>query len=108
MPDVLAVGRAVVMNDILTPRQRLLLERMRDGEEIYYDSGRGCIGGEEEPSKELLGVSARMFYSLLRLCAIQCDSSCKTYWHITGTGRKLLDGDTSGLQIVYGSSKSKS
>ena len=66
MPDVLAVGRAVVMNDILTPRQRLLLERMRDGEELFFASGRGAIGGEENETKELLGVSERMFYKIGR------------------------------------------
>jgi hypothetical protein len=78
--------------DVLTKRQREILTIMRDkNEELIYTSGRGYVG--ESP------VSGRTVFALLRLCAIHADDG-EIYYHITGTGRKLLNNDTSDLDLL--------
>lgn len=86
------------MSDLLTPRQRLALEDMSAGEELVYDRGE-CFVGEEK-------YAPRTFFALLRMCAISQDSVGEIYYHINETGKQLLAGDTTNLEVVAQAIKS--
>lgn len=87
------------MGDVLTKRQRFLLEMMRDeDEEFVYEAGCAYVG--EVPT------SKRMMISLLSLCAIKLEDDSEIggfeRYTISGTGKKLLAGDTSDLKLLAG------
>ena len=80
-------------HDVLTRRQREILTIMRDkDEDLLYEHGRGFIGQSS--------VAPRTVFALLRMCAIHSDSMDDVYYHITGTGLKLLNNDTSDLKLL--------
>lgn len=84
---------------MLTKRQREILTIMRDqDEELVYERGVGYIF--ESP------VAARTVFALLRLCAISLQSDSEPggfeRYRINGTGRKLLEGDASDLDLLKG------
>jgi len=76
----------------LTKRQRYILERMRDGEELAAEGREVWIGTEK--------TSPMILVSLLRLCAISPDPLSHVYYQINETGRKMLNGDFSDLHSL--------
>jgi hypothetical protein len=97
------------MSDLLTKREREILTTMRDkknDEDGYIAQDGLCVylGNER--------IAARTVNRLLRLCAISPDSFGKDretrYYHINGTGEKLLVGDDSDVRLVYAAQKAES
>ena len=86
------------MKDILTKRQRFILELMRDeDEEFVYEAGMAYVGE--------FSTSKYMLMNLLRLCAIKLEDGCEIgrgleRYTLSGTGKKLLLGDTSDLELL--------
>ncbi len=82
---------------VLSDRQRELLTLMRDNEEeLVYEAGIAYVG--------LVSTNKRMVDSLLRLCAIRLEDGFALggfeRYTINGTGLKLLNGDTSDLDLL--------
>lgn len=90
--------------DLLTKRQRDILTKMRNKKhcEDGYIAQDGLVAylGDER-------IAARTIFRFLLLCAISTDSFGKDgetrYYHINGTGEKLLDGDDSDVRKVWDS-----
>jgi hypothetical protein len=83
--------------NVLSNRQRELLTLMRDTEEeLVYEAGCAYVG--------LVATNKQMVDSLLRLCAIRLEDGCEfggfERYTINGTGLKLLNGDTSDLELL--------
>lgn len=69
---------------VLTPRQRCILEWMRDGEEIAAEGIHAWCGNERISSATL-----RFFIDHV---LVSRDSVSGMYWHINDSGRLLLEG----------------
>lgn len=92
------------MTDPLTRRQREVLEHLRE----HYGTEEGEL--VHEGRQAFLGSSAddpvapRTVFALLRLCAITPIGEEKdrgaNYYEISGTGKKILDGDLSDLELI--------
>lgn len=81
--------------NVLSKRQRSILTAMKDGEEMIWCGNQAAVG--------LDFTNSRLAFSLLRMCAIA--PSHGVYYHITGTGLKLLEGDTSDLDLIRAASR---